>query len=277
MVGAFTRSSMLTRRDAQADRAERDNPLVRFAPKHPQNVRQAIGRLRLDEGLSGPETVRKLAAGEVEGVDPVEVPAATVYYIAGDYTRSLADCDVDLRDPAPLQLVSERDQALAPVHVGVVHDAVAATRPAGEGVEERKLPRRRCHAFHRLERDRKKGGVDPVGFQRFTGSLANLIRVQPPMPRVEAPEPNKPEPKLSPTLEERLARAQEQQGSAEAAKQVPVEPQQKGQEEVAKPRRSLAELRQDTSPEGRRAYEARLREIGFKDEALSIMLQHQQG
>jgi hypothetical protein len=171
---------------------------VRFTPKHPQNVRQAITRLRLDEGLSGPEIVRKLAAGEIEGVEPVEVPRATVYYIAA----------------------AERDRRQAKT------DAELAKTPEGKlALAHRRAVEMVQREIRRLERNGRKGGVDPVRLQRVTNSLTNLIRAQPPMPSVDGPESSTPEPKRSLSLEERLERAAREQAATEARRAAETQPE----------------------------------------------------
>jgi len=46
-------------------------------------------------------------------------------------------------------------------------------------------------------------------------------------------------------------------------------------DEEAPTKRSIGDLRHDQSPEGRRAYADRLRELGFKEDAIQIMLNPQ--
>ena len=54
-----------------------------FEAKYTDTQRDAVIRAMVDEGWSGPETVRAAASGDIPGVaEPFEIPLGTVYWLA---------------------------------------------------------------------------------------------------------------------------------------------------------------------------------------------------
>lgn len=62
-------------------------PMGRFAPHYSDKQAQAVAAAMLDHGLPAPEIVRKASAGELDGLDPFEIPKGSVYYIASRERR----------------------------------------------------------------------------------------------------------------------------------------------------------------------------------------------
>ena len=246
------------------DHTTRKNPPIGFDPKYTQAQRRAIARLMLDNKRSGPEIVGMAAAGEIYGFGPFTVPKGTVYYLA-DLERQRRQREIDA------------EQSKTPGgRLAVTH------RKSVEMLERER---------RRLERDAAKNGgrVDPVKLQKLTSALANLVRAQPRNPTIPHQESNgtpASEPKPEPSdFQRRLEAAHQEALVREEAARVEKEAREAEEREAARQeaeipappttKSSLIELRHDQTPEGRRAYENRMRELGWKEQTIEIMLDRQ--
>ena len=136
---------------------------MRFAPKYPPNVRQAVARLRLDEDRSGPEIAAVLRAGEAAGCDPTDIPVATVYDIA-DRERNRRQAEIDARQ--------------------------SKTSEGQAAVTHRKLVEMAEQQRRRLEREaaRNGGKLNLTELHKLASTIGNLNRGQPRPPASQALE-----------------------------------------------------------------------------------------